>query len=164
MWWSPFFAGKGCLSRVDSEKIFSTRRNMNKLYFCPPPHEVRKGGYWIRHRLSVCLSFRPSVHFVSKITVRPSPCTMPQALLPLRKTPLYHQGGGHWSYAYTGLHGGIRVFWGEKGQQFEETELEILGQCVWVSCRIHDSSWLLHGPTHVSAVCFVTLSLHYYEE
>ncbi len=28
------------------------------LYFCPPPHEVRKGDYWIRHRLSV----RPSVN------------------------------------------------------------------------------------------------------
>ncbi len=23
---------------------------------CPPPHEVRKGDYWIRQRLSVCLS------------------------------------------------------------------------------------------------------------
>ncbi len=27
--------------------------------------------------------------------VRPIPCTMPQVLLPLRKTPLYYQGGGH---------------------------------------------------------------------
>ncbi len=25
------------------------------LVFCPPPHEVRKGDYWIRHRLSVRL-------------------------------------------------------------------------------------------------------------
>ncbi len=48
-------------------------------FCCPPPHEVRKGGYWIRHRPSV----RPSVHFVSKIC--PISCTMPQVLLPLRK-------------------------------------------------------------------------------
>ncbi len=27
--------------------------------FCPPPHEVRKGDYWIRHRLSVRPSVRP---------------------------------------------------------------------------------------------------------
>ncbi len=28
-------------------------------HFCSPSHEVRKGNYWIRHCLSVCLSVRP---------------------------------------------------------------------------------------------------------
>ncbi len=30
--------------------------------FCPPPHEVRKGDYWIRHRLSASNNLNISNH------------------------------------------------------------------------------------------------------
>ena len=42
--------------------------------FCSPPHKVvREGNHWIRHRLSVRLSVRPSVHshqITQKVFVR----------------------------------------------------------------------------------------------
>ncbi len=35
------------------KRIFVSRQLTRHTYFCSPPHEVRKGNYWIRHRPSV---------------------------------------------------------------------------------------------------------------
>ncbi len=61
--------------------------------FCPPPHEVRKGDYWIRHRLSVRPSVRP---LTSNVIQKPIYSTNYAILncVYLEKTPLYYQGGG----------------------------------------------------------------------
>ncbi len=34
---------------------YFARGNLQACTFCPPPHGARKGDYWIRHRLPVCL-------------------------------------------------------------------------------------------------------------
>ena len=41
--------------------------HLQKASFCPPPHEVRKGDYCIRHRLSVRPAVMPT-HFLAYFT------------------------------------------------------------------------------------------------
>ena len=58
---SAYFYWNNHNSRLDFTKKKKKQQFLNTYkLFCPPPQGVRKGGYWIRHRLSV--------HFVSKIT------------------------------------------------------------------------------------------------
>ncbi len=51
--------GKFQITRIKS--ISTSVSGPVQMIFCPLPHEVRKGDYWIGHRLSVRPSVRPSV-------------------------------------------------------------------------------------------------------
>ena len=62
------------VTALKCNRIYQRCRFFCILYFCPPPHEVRKGGYWIRHRLSVRPSVRPFTTFQVRYVPFHVPC------------------------------------------------------------------------------------------
>ncbi len=72
--------GPRIFERWSSNRVIEANVQGGSSFYCPPPHKVRKGGYWIRHRLSVrpfTLSARSTYNYTPNIRARCVPFPVP---------------------------------------------------------------------------------------